>query len=288
MALPSLLTDRDFLYFKHLLGTGEREALSYLDWLWLQLNISGDPNFHSADHVEAMLQWKGKRGVLVKHLIACHFLKGKRGGGYVIADWESRLMDWGKKRLRRKTDPEAAAAAGRRPLSAESAPYDLDPPIPFPKMKMKPSDHDPKPRKDRDRQETASQEGGRAPKNPISAPLGRLEDTIRAIGGANPPRSRDAPPPPTQPIGTYTARECALAAAALDKDLPPDQARAMWITRAAEVSQYTGGLEFFRDLLSAIHNAQIQGNPKGVGQVRHPGRFLNAKTHSYLERKRAS
>lgn len=288
MALASLLTDRNFLYFKHLLGVGEREALSYLDWMWLQLNISGTPDYESADQLEALLQWKGKRGHLVKHMLATGFLEKKRGGKLAIPAWESRMMDWGKKRLyRRQQDADRAADERRTPATGRT-PYDLDSTIPFPKQKLKPVDHDPGQVEDRDRRKTATKTGGKSPKNPQQGAQELLSALQRGMGGVGDRQREPKAPSPTQPIGSYSARECALAAAAMEKDLEPGQARAMWLTRAAEVSQYTGGLDYFRDLLAQVVNSQIAGNPKGVGTVRHPGRFLNARTHEFLEQRRSA
>ena len=288
MALASLLTDRKFLYFKHLLQVGDREALSYLDWMWLQLNISGCPTYQNADELECSLQWEGKRGHLVKHLVAAGFLKRSGKTKLHIPEWESRMMDWGKKRLYRRQEDEKRAADGRRTKNAERTPYDLDSTIPFPKQRVKPVDHDQGQVEDRDRRKTATKTQGKSLKNPQQGAQELLSALQSGLGGVGDRQKQPKAPSPTQPIGSYSARECALAAAAMEKDLDPNQARAMWLTRAAEVSYYSGGLDFMRDLLAQVVNSQIAGNPKGVGTVRHPGRVLNARTHEFLEERRAS
>jgi len=285
MALPSLLTSPQFLLFVHLLRTNPREALSYLDYAWLLLNISGDPHYKNLDALEGILHWDGKRGALVKAMTAAGFLKKRGATGYTLADWEDHLYDWGKKRLARAREAEQRAADERRRTAPKVRPTDPDPRSSPKEGKIIPIDHDQGRGKDRNRRETAKPEGGSPSKNPKEAAQG----LARALGAAltlpGSPGSHQKAPSPTQPIGSYSARDCAHAAAALDKDLPPQQAIAMWITRAAEVSQYTGGLSYFQDLLSTIANSQIPGNPKGVGTIRHPGRWLNAKTHEYIQRK---
>jgi hypothetical protein len=288
MALPSILTDKNFLHFTHLLGANPREALSYLDYAWLLMNISGDPTFLDAKHVEGVLHWDAPKGHLVKAMLKTGFLKRKGEKGYILGDWEAHLYDWGKKRLHRKQEAESNAAAERRRSAPKRRPTDPDSDSLPKKGKIITFDPDPQPGQNRNRRNTPPKAEASPPKNPQQAALDAVRavsSSLNAVGGH--PHHPKAPKA-TQPIGTYTARDCALKAASLDVDHDPQTAQAMWTTRAAEVSQCSGGLEYFRDLLATLENASIPGNPKGVGKIHHAGRWLNAKTHQFLEQRRTA
>jgi len=79
-----------------------------------------------------------------------------------------------------------------------------------------------------------------------------------------------------------------MAAASLDRNNDHDTAAAMWSARAAEMSQYTGGLDYFRDLLCQVHNAANPQLRKGVGPIHNPAAFLNTRTADWLAQRRTA
>ncbi len=101
-------------------------------------------------------------------------------------------------------------------------------------------------------------------------------------------QSRQSAPPATQPIGSYTVRDCALAAAALDKGNDHDSAVSMFLIRIHEMSQYSGGLEYFRDLLTTLHNAANPQLRKGVGTIHNPGAWLNKRSSEWLDERKSA
>ena len=81
MALSTLLTDPNFLWFQRIMHLNPREAYGLLDYGWLLLNISGDPTYKSAQHLAACLHWEGNPQTLAKAMVKTGFLKARRGGG---------------------------------------------------------------------------------------------------------------------------------------------------------------------------------------------------------------
>lgn len=288
MGLPSLLTSPEFLHFVHLLKTNPRDAYGYLDYSWLIFNISGQSTYPDADYLEGLLHWQGKRGALAAAMLQAGFLEKRRTGALAIANPDSRLQEWGRKRMQR-----AAAAVGRPAdnggrSAPKRRPTDPDPVSPSRKLKIYTPDNDLDPAADRDRPKSARQGGGKSPKNPQQAVQDLASGLSRALGGGQGRPTRPGAPGPEVPIGAYTAKDCALAAAALDTRNDDDTARAMWITRAAELSMCPGGLEYFRDLLTDVYNARHCGAAKGVGAIHNPGAYLNSRTAAYLEARRSA
>lgn len=288
MALASLLTDPNFLYLTHLLNLSPRETWGILDYGWTLYNISGDPTYKTAGHLEAILYWKGKRGALAAALVKTGFLTVDKKGVYTIADAEKRLMDWGRKRLQRAQEARQPTSAERRRTAQNGRPTDPDPGSLPQKSNIKTFD----PRSSRSTKPgsaTPSHPGrGKGLENPQEGGQSLVSALTAQIGGVGPPQRRAGAPKPTQPIGTYTAKDCALWAAARDRGNNDDTARALWITRAAELSQHTGGLEYFQDLISTIENGNHPENYKGVGKVHNVGAFLNKKTAEWLTQRRVA
>lgn len=288
MGLPSLLTSPEFLHFTHLLKTNPRDAYGYLDYSWLIFNISGQSTYPTVDYLEGLLHWQGKRGALAAAMLKAGFLEKRRNGALAIANPESRLQEWGRKRMQRAAAADGRTADNGGRSAPKRRPTDPDPVSPSPRLRVLPTDDDPGATKDRDRPNTTRRGGGSSHKNPQQAVQELASGLSRALGRAQGRPTRPGAPGPEVPIGAYTAKDCALAAAALDTRNDDDTARAMWITRAAELSTYPGGLEYFRDLLAAVHNARHCGAAKGVGAIHNPGAYLNAKTAAYLEQRRSA
>lgn len=286
MALPSLLTDPNFIYLQHLLQLNPREAYGLLDYGWLLLNITGDPNYQSAEHLAAVLHWHSSPKRLAQALVKTGFIKPKRGGGYTVAQWETRMQEWGKKRMQRAQEKEQHAADERRRTAPSRRPTDPDPVSSSKRANIIPLDHDSPQGKDRNRPKKAGQTTPEASKNPQGAAQDALRAVLGGLKGVGVRQTRQSAPPPEQPIGSYTARDCALAAASLDRGNDHDSAVAMWTSRAAELSQYTGGLDYFRDLLCQVHNAANPQLRKGVGPIHNPAAFLNVRTAAWLQDRR--
>jgi hypothetical protein len=288
MALSELLSDPQFLYLQRLLKLNPREAYGLLDYGWLLFNIGGDPTYKNKEHLAAVLHWDGPAKHLADALVKSGFLKRKGKDGYIIADHEKRLMDWGRKRLTRAEEAKQRAAADRRRPAPPGRPTDPDPGSPTRKGNIHTLDHDSLRGKDRDRPEPATKTPRTASKNPQQGAQGLAQEVLSAVQGVGVRQTRQCAPPPTQQIGTYTARDCALAAASLDRNNDHDTAVALWTARAAELSCVSGGLDYFRDLLAAIHNGQHPQLRKGTGKVYNPGAFLNSKTAAFLAARRSA
>lgn len=288
MGLPSDLSDPNFIYLQRLLKMNPREAWGVLDWLWIHLNVSRDPTFKSAEHLAAILYWPGPAKPLAKNLVKAGYLKPHRRGGYIIADHERRYFSWVKQAIQR--DAAATSTNLDRTLekSRKKVATDPDPGSSPPKSNVVNFDHDPRARANRDRPDKAAPGGGKSPKNPREAARTLVQAAIQGVAGVGVRQSRNSAPPPSQPIGSYTARECALAAASYDRGNDHDTAVSMFLVRAHEMSQYSGGLDYFRDLLAALHNAANPQLRKGTGTIHNPGAFLNRKTTEWLEERKAS
>lgn len=285
MARPSDLTDKNFLRLQHKLKLNPREAIGLLEYAWLLGNISGEAHYENAEDLAALLHWDDDPAQLAKALVETGYLIRHKGGGFEIAEFEEkRLQDWAKKR-RQRAQEQKEHGGQRPPMSAKVRPTDPDSDSGSPSKRVIPFDPGSKRATDRDRPKTPATTTGRASKNPQEGVREWLQGAQRAVKGLERPGDHPKAPRAEQPIGSYSPRDCALAAAALDANLPADQAQAMWITRAAHVCQYTGGLDYFRELLATIANSRIAGNPKGVGTIHNPGAWLNKQTATYIARK---
>lgn len=286
MARPSDLTDKQFIRLCHKLQINPREGIGLLEYGWLLANISGEPHYTDADDLAALLHWTKDPKKLAAAMLETGYLTKTKNGGLAIADFEEkRLQDWAKKRRERAAERQTSAAE-RQTTGPRRRPTRSDSDSGSPKKQVIPFDPDHLRQRNRDRQEPANQDTRRASKNPQGGALGALQGAIAAKMGLDQPPGHPKAPKATQPIGTYSPRDCGLAAASLDKNLEPQQAQAMWITRAAEVCSYPGGLSFFQDLLAKIHNAKIPGNPKGEAPIHSPGAWLNKQTREFVERRR--
>lgn len=288
MGLPSLLSSTEFLHFKAILKIGNREAYGYLDYSWLLFNLSGNPIYPDAAYLEAILEWPGKAGQLAAAMLKAGFLIQGKKGSLAIANPETRLQDWGRKRMLRASAEQPPLSTERRITARNRRPTDPDPVSSSPRLRVLTPDNDHEPPVDRDRPKTPRPGGGKSSKNPQEAAQELLRAATAGVKEVQGRPTRPGAPGPQVPIGAYTAKDCALAAAALDTRHDDDTARAMWITRAAELSMLPGGLDYFRDLLATIHQARHCGALKGVGKIHNPGAYLNAKTAAYLEQRRSA
>lgn len=283
MGLPSLLTDPNFLYLTHLLKISPRETYGILDYGWLLFNITGDPHYKNSAHLEALLFWEGKPGALSKAMLAAGFLKRKGKDRLIIADHERRLQDWGKKRLQRAEEAAAENGGQRRKTADFRRPTDPDPGSLSKRENIKPFDLDHGKVQNRDRPKPATPDSPRALKNPQQAPQALVSEVCGAFQGAGVRQTRQSAPPPEMPIGQYSAKECALAAASLDRGNDHDSAVAMFTVRAAEMSCYSGGIAAFQDILVHVYNSRRPDLHKGTGAIHNPGAYINKKTAEWLQ-----
>ena len=286
MGLPSDLTDRNFLYLQHLLKLNPREVWGILDYSWILLNINRDPTFASSDHLEALLHWQGKRGALTAALLKSGYIQRNGKTGYIITDWPDRLFGWVRQAMLKPDSGTPTKLKHALENSRRKVATDPDPGSSPKRENIHTLDLDRGRQKDRDRPKKAVP----APPESLKNPRGAVQDAVSAVlgglQGVGVRQTRQSAPPPTQPIGSYTAKECALAAASLDRNNDHDTAVAMWTARAAEISQYSGGLDYFRDLLCQVHNAANPQLRKGVGPIHNPAAFLNTRTADWLAHRR--
>jgi hypothetical protein len=263
-------------------------ALGHLEMMWLNAHMDQRPDYANAAELEAAAMWTGKPGAFALAAVAARLVDKSGRSTLTVHDYWDHAPHYVVQRYRRAEAAAENNGAQRRTKSASVRPTDPDPDPLTPRRRDHNPDLDQDRGQNRNRQYSQPREAENAQnvKNrPARMPQIDFQTLIAGVSGPPPPP--DAPAA-TQPIGTYTARECASAAAALERTHDRATAFAMWSCRAAEMSEHRGGLEQMRDYLSELHAAQIPGNPKGVGKIHSPAKWLNKQTGDWLATRRSA
>ena len=285
MAKTSILTHRKFRLLCSILKIPPAHALGHLEMLWLTAHCDGTEVYASIEELEAACGWVGKPGQLAAALCAARLIDKPTRGQWVIHDYWEHAPDYVVKRHRRKQEAAADNGGQRRPEAANVRPTDPDP---DPKTRRRADQHpDPDHRRnaDRDRPINHPEKPGSTPKSHRGGPPLAVQALIEGLTGVRGGENDIGPPRPEQPIGSYTARECAAAAAALERTDDKRRALAMWSARVAEMSSQPGGLEAMRDMLTHVAHSVQGDKSRGIGQLHKCAAWLNQSTAAWLRQR---
>lgn len=128
MARPGLINHRKFKLLARLIGD-RAKALGHLEFLWAAAYENGDEFLGGSDEVEALAEWDGEPGELLKYMLKSGFID-QNGKGFMVHDLWDHAPDYVRKRRERELTRQKKGEALERSLTGQCPGSDrsVDPP----------------------------------------------------------------------------------------------------------------------------------------------------------------
>lgn len=258
------------------------QARGHLEFWWDSAHDASNPEFKSADEVEACAEWDGDQGVLTAKLLELKLADPGPNGTIIVHNYWKHCPDYVHKRLKYRLQHSAENGGKQRKKAAERRTDPRPEPVPKPQASKSPVRIDARVPAPVDRhlneRPIKSKRGGEVA-NAGSVAQAIINSIPAAAATTAPgPRSKRQP----RDCYSFDLTDCVHFIASFERSGTPQKNQANWRSRLAPIAKTKSGMHWLRELCDHVQQSILGDEIKGISKLNNIAAYCNKETAEYL------